>query len=219
MTWLQGGPFLEISFLLIPESDRQSFVDYILTSLKSFTPTVELAIAESELKEKITEFNVGYPYDEQNPNSIFLHSTKIPVYVDTDEKRKSILSIEQISDKLIVVDFWFYGDELDAPEWNQKGITESQVLVFHNFLHKLFDEFDFIIGTVGCEVSVTDVFDTDEGWPNEKYNLDNIDTDFLEGDNYFTLIIVNKKHIDLKDINGLMTVGQKQTLERKKYGA
>jgi hypothetical protein len=49
---------------------------------------------------------------------------------------------------------------------------------------------------MGYEVSVTDVFDTDETWPNEKYNLDNINKQLLRGDNYFDLIIANKKHVD-----------------------
>jgi hypothetical protein len=105
MTCLQGRPFLEVSFLLTLESDRRAIVDNILTKLKSLVPTVEFAITESELKEKRTEFNIGYPYDDQNPNSIIQHSIQIPVYVDNDDKRKSILSLRQISDKLVAIDF------------------------------------------------------------------------------------------------------------------
>ncbi|MCA6380815.1 MAG: hypothetical protein IM602_17905 [Cytophagales bacterium] len=193
MTWLQGGPFLEISFLLTLDSDRQSFADNILTKLKTVTPTVEFAISERDLSEKINKFNIGYRYDDQDPNSILLHSAEIPVYVKTDEKRKSILSMRQISDRLVAIDFWFFGSELDAPEWNQKGITKNQMPIFKNLLHRLLDTFDFIVGTVGYEVSVTDLFDTKKSWPDEQYNLDNIDNRLVQGDNYFTLIIDNKK--------------------------
>ena len=111
MTWLQGGPFLEVSFLLTIDSNRQSFADRILSRLKSFKPAVEPAITETELKEKISEFNIGYPDDDKDPKSKFYHSTQIPVYVNTDEKRKAILSLRQVSDKLATVDFWFFASE------------------------------------------------------------------------------------------------------------
>lgn len=212
MTWLEGGPFLEISFLLTLELDRQSFFDNIVTKLKSFKPTVDFATSETELEEKITEFNIGYPDDEKDRNTKVYHQTQIPIYVDTDVKRKSILSLRQISDKLVAVDFWFFGSKWDAPEWNQVGITNEQLPIFKDFLSKLFDTFDFVIGTVGYEVSVTDLFDTDDTWPDEKYSLDNINRQSLQVDNYFSLIVANKKYIDLHDINRVLTKGQRQTI-------
>lgn len=212
MTWLQGGPFLEVSFLLTLDLDRQSFIDNILTKLKSFKPTVDFVTTETELKEKIIEFNIGNPDDDKDANSKVYHQTQIPIYVDTDVKRKSILSLRQISDKLVVVDFWFYGSEFDAPEWNQIGVTNEQLTIFKDFLNKLFDTFDFIIGTVGYEISVIDLFFTGDTWPNEKYNLDNIKRQSLQVDNYFSYIVANKKHIDLHDINGVLTTGQRQTI-------
>jgi hypothetical protein len=92
-----------------------TFVDNILTKLKSFKPTVDFAITETELKEKITEFDIGYPYDDKDPNTKVYHQTQIPIYVDTDVKRKSILSLRQVSYKLVAADFWFFGSEWDAP--------------------------------------------------------------------------------------------------------
>ena len=212
MNWLQGGPFLEISFLLTLELDRQSFADNILTKLKSFKPTVDLATTEEELKEKITEFDIGYPDDDQDTNSKVYHQTQIPIYVDTDVKRKSVLSLRQVSNKLVAVDFWFFGSEWDAPEWNQVGITNEQLPIFKDFLNKLFETFDFVIGTVGYEVSVTDLFDTGDTWPNENYNLDNINKQSLQVGNSFSLIVANKKYVDLHDINRVLTAGQRQTL-------
>mgnify|MGYP001767539963 CR=1 FL=1 len=212
MNWLQGGPFLEISFLLTLELDRQSFADNILTKLKSFKPTVDLATTEEELKEKITEFDIGYPDDGQDTNSKVYHQTQIPIYVDTDVKRKSVLSLRQVSNKLVAVDFWFFGSEWDAPEWNQVGITNEQLPIFKDFLNKLFETFDFVIGTVGYEVSVTDLFDTGDTWPNENYNLDNINKQSLQVGNSFSLIVANKKYVDLHDINRVLTAEQRQTL-------
>ena len=123
------------------------------------------------------------------------------------------MSLTQISNKLVAVDFWFFASEWDAPEWNQVGITYEELPIFKDFLNKLFDTFDFVIGTVGYEVSVTDLFDTGDTWPNEKYNLDNINRQSLQVDNYFLLIIANKKHIVLIDTNRVLTIGQRQILE------
>jgi len=214
MTWLQGEPFLEISFLMTLELDRQSFVDNLLNKLKSFKPSVELATIETELKEKIREFNIGYIDDDKDTNSIVYHSTQIPVYVDTDGNRKAILSLRQVSDKLVAFDFWFFASEWDAPEWNQRGISKNQHPVFKDFLNNLFDTFDFIIGTMSYENSVTELFNTTDTWPNEKYNLDNINIQSLQVDNYFSFIIANKNQIDLQDIKGLRLNGQKQTLDK-----
>ncbi|WP_293300248.1 hypothetical protein [Pedobacter sp. UBA4863] len=217
MTWLQGGPFLEISFLLTLELDRHSLADNILTTLQSFKPAVDFATTETELKEKVSEFEIGYLDNDKDPTSKVYHQTQIPIYVDIDGKRKSILSLRQVSNKFIAVDFWFFGSELDAPEWNQQGITIDQLPFFQDFLNILFDRFDFVIGTVGYEVSVTDLFVTNETWPNEKYNLDNINKQSLQVDNYFSLIIANKKYVDLHGTNGVFTTGQKQTLGKEKY--
>lgn len=209
MTWLQGGPLLEISFLLTLDTDREIFVETILTKLKSFSPTVEIAATGKLIKEKVEEFHYGYRDNEQDPNSIMHHSTQIPIYMDIDGKRKSILAFEQISSRLIEVSFWFFGSEFDVPEWNQKGITEKQIPSFKNVLHNLFETFDFTIGTIGYEVSTTDLFDTEDVWPSEKYNLDNIKRRALKGDNYFLTIIANKNHIVLQDIDGVQTNVQK----------
>jgi hypothetical protein len=219
MIWLQSGPFLEISFLLTLDLGRPSFVNRILTKLKSFKPTVEHVATEAELKEKINEFNIGYPFDDKDPNSKVLHQIEIPVYVEIDVKRKSVLSLRQVSGKLVAVDFWFYGSESDAPEWNQVGITEKQLPIFKDLLFKLFDTFDFVLGTVAYENSVTDLFDIAVGWPDEKYKIENISRQLLQSDNYFLLIIANKKHIDIQEISGTRTIGYRQTLEKEKYSA
>jgi hypothetical protein len=209
MSWLQGGPFLEVSFLMVLEADRQTFVDNFFDKLKTFTPAVEFATPENDLQEKLLEFNVGYPDDETDPNSKFYHQTQIPVYVDIDGKRKSVLSLRQISQKLVAIDFWFFGEESDASEWNQKGITENQIPLFTDMLHRLFDTFHFLIATVGYENSVTDLFVTNETWPHEEYSRDNINTSLVQVNDYFTAIIADKNFVALKGIKDIKVVGDK----------
>lgn len=217
MTWLKGGPFLEISFLLTLELNRKSLAENILTKLKSFKPEVDFATTETGLIEKVSAFEIGYHDDDKDTSSKVYHQTQIPIYIDIDGKRKSILSLRQISNKLIAVDFWFYGSELDAPELNQKGITINQLPFFQDFLNTLFDTFDFVIGTMGYEISVTDLFDTNETWPNENYNLDNINKQLMQVDNYFLMIIANKKYVDLKGTNCVFTTEEKTNSRKNKY--
>ncbi len=215
MAWLRGGPILEISFLLPLGEDRRRFVDNLLVTFQSFTPVVELAASEEEVAEIIAAFDRGYPDDEDDPESKVSHSIQLPVYVHTDGKRKAVLSLQQLSGQLAAVDFWFFASVWDAPEWNQRGITKSQLPIFGNLLHRLFDAFDYIIGTMSYEYSVTNLFDRAGSWPDESYHPDNIKKQLLLGDHHFILIIANKKHIDLTDRNELRTDGQKQILEAK----
>lgn len=213
MTWLQGGPFLEVSFLMMRSTDRLLFITDILTKLKAFVPTIEIAASENELKEKVKEFEIGYPDDENDLNSKVYYQTQIPIFVDVVEKRKSTLSFRQVSKQLVAVDFWFFGSKWDAPEWNQHGITESQLPAFKLFLDSLYDTFQFPIGTLGYENSVTDLFDTSEGWPNEVYNLESINMQLVQVGNYFLYIVANRLYVDLHGTNGLKIAGQKQVLE------
>ena len=87
-------------------------------------------------------------------NSKIYHQVEIPVFVDTDGKRKSVLSLRQVSDKLVAVDFWFFGSEWDEPELEQRGVTENPIQLFKDMLNNLFNSFQFAIGTLGYENSV-----------------------------------------------------------------
>ena len=213
MSWLQGGPFLEISFAMVPETDRRSFADNILSKLRLFTPTIEFAIPSIDLQEKIDKFVEGYPDNEVEPNATVYHQVQIPVFVDLDGKRKSMLALEQISSKLIVVDFWFFGSVHDAPEWGQKGIKQDQIHLFKDMLHRLYETFHFAIGTVAYENGVTAFFDTSEGWPHESYRLENVNKAFVQLDHDFITIIVNKNYIQLEGRKDIEVIGDKMVLD------
>lgn len=196
------------------ETGRQTVINAVLSRIKSVKPTVTIALSEAQISEKIEKFCIGYLDNEHDPQSVRYHSTQIPVYINTDGNRKSILALEQISSTLVQINFWLFGSELDAPEWNQRGITETDFPVFKEFLHNLFDKFDFIIGTLGYEVSATDLFDTEDGWPSEKYSLDNLKRNAFEAGDHFLMIAVNKKYLDLTDVDGVVTSENKQIREK-----
>jgi len=187
-----GGPFLEVSFLYFLHTDYNSAIENILSELKSLNVKVDFAISDNELDQKIKEFVIGYPDEHSDPNTFFYHATEIPIFIETDGHRKASLHIRQVSQTLLAVDLLFFGSTHDAPEWNQRGITDDQLPIFKTLLDNLYDKFHFPLGSVGYESFVTDLFDVSEGWPSEKYIPENFR---LKGD--FVYIISDKLYVDL----------------------
>lgn len=213
MIWIHGGPLLEVSILLPLETGRIPFAKNVVEKLRSMTPSVSFAITESELQEKINEFNVGYPVDANDQESTICHRLEVPAYVASDESRKAVIHLGQISDTLVTIDFSFFGAEEDQLENDQRGVSEEHIPFFKHLLDRMYDTFDFVVGTIGYDTTVTTVFDTSEGWPSDAYDLHNIDLQLIHGDSRYTYVIVNKEYIDAHDIRGMVTVGQKQTIE------
>lgn len=172
--WLQGGPFLEVSFILENNIERKTFIKDFFNKLKNIPQKFEMKI--NDLNKEINKFSKGYPYDENNPNTDQIHSIKIPLIVNISGERKSLLFFEEISENTIQVNFCFFGESFDAPEWNQKGIRESDMPEFKKFLLSLYEVFEFPIGVSSVENDCVLLFyDCNETWPNECYNLTNID--------------------------------------------
>ena len=84
--WLQGGPFLEVSFLLELKEKKTKTVQDIINNLSKVTNKIE--IVDENVDEIIDFFNRGYPYDEEDPHTINLHSLKLRLYVYLLRKRR-----------------------------------------------------------------------------------------------------------------------------------
>ncbi|MGY5343151.1 hypothetical protein ACXFAU_11955 [Paenibacillus glucanolyticus] len=167
MAWLQGGPLLEVSFI-IEEIDIKS----IISNLKTLP---DVSLIEEDISDKENLFEVGYKYDEDDPSSYRIHSINLNLFVEINGKRKSVLLISKVATETILIDFCFYGSEIDAHEWNQKGIQEGEYKYFVNFLSSLLDHFQGIIGTVAIEKDVLELISLEHTYPNEIYRYDKID--------------------------------------------
>ena len=171
--WLQGGPFLEVSFILENNNEREKFIHEFFAKLKNIPQ--EFQIKTDTLDDKINEFSKGYPYDEKDPNTYQVHSLEIPLLINVSGERRSKLCFEEISKNTIQINFCFFGDENDAPEWNQKGIQDKDMPEFTKFLSALYEVFEFPIGAIAEENDcVSSFFECGEWWPNECYKLHNI---------------------------------------------
>jgi len=191
--WLQGGPFLEVSFLLELKEQKTKTIQDIINKLSKITNKVE--IVDKNVDEIIDFFDKGYPYEEEDPQTNYIHSSRFRLYVYLSRKRKATLQIEMVSSNAIMADFWFYGDEFDAPEWDQIGIKKEEFTDFTNFLKELYSVYEFKIGGIAIEEDVLELFGFSETYPNECYRYENVSPDhFLQEPSHFIDIIWSEKY-------------------------
>lgn len=218
LSWIKGGPFLEVSFLLELKTSRQEFIGRILTDLTKVSPRVEVVLTETDLAKLKDDFVKGYPVDEKDENSAKIHSVSIPAYIHFSEMRRAYIRIQQISDDLGNISFDFFGSAWDAPEWGQKGVKDTDLPIFVDLLKKLFETFTFPLGTIGFEYDSTDLFSIDECWPSSGYDLAKLDKARIEkiDDTDFIYILVNKSFTLLPAVQKAEDSEKYLLLERSK---
>ncbi|WHX98445.1 hypothetical protein [Neobacillus sp. DY30] len=139
--------------------------------------------------------------NEEDPKSIYLHSLRLRLYVYLSRKRKATLQIEMVSLNALMVNFWFYGDEFDEPEWDQIGIKKEEFTGFTSFLKELYSVYEFKLGGIAIEEDVLELFGFDETYPNECYRYENVSPDyFLKEPSPFLNIIWSEKYKKLSQI-------------------
>ncbi|SFB06193.1 Protein of unknown function [Cohnella sp. OV330] len=186
MTWLRGGPFLELSFI-IKEPAR---IEDIFSELEKTTVKIEVHVTP----ELVQQYYKGYPYDEKASNSVMIHKATISLTVHTTRQRNALLLVEKISSELISFSMCFFGSAFDAPEWNQPGIMDEEVDEFVSLLISLHKEIKFSLGCLAYEEDIKGLFDTEEVYPSEKYVISNLNIK----DNFqkFQAIIMKKTLLD-----------------------
>ena len=88
----------------------------------------------------IQQFYEGYLYDEDDPHSVKKHQITINLTVHTTRKRRALLLVEKISSGLLSYSICFFGDTIDAPEWNQTGVRHDELDEFISLLISLYRE-------------------------------------------------------------------------------
>jgi hypothetical protein len=198
--WLRGGPFIEVSFLLELKENKSKTVKKIINKLSEVPTKIE--VVDHNIDEIIDYFDKGYPYDDENPQSPYIHSLKIRLFVDLPRRRKASLLIDKISSDSILIDFCFFGDEVDVPEWDQIGIRKDEYNDITNFLIELYSVYQFKIGGVSCEEDIKFLFETIKEYPNECFRFNKVDPDyFLNNPSYFNVILWNEKYKNLNEFN------------------
>ncbi len=157
---IQGGPLLEVSFLLQTYRDaplsRFQLVDNFFQKLNSLRISHE--IVADELEVRFQQFHDGYPSDENDPEAPFVHHIIVPFRFFFPESRKANLYIDELGPQNFLVSFTFYGSKFDAPEWDQRSVLKKDVKKFVRLLQELFILFRFPLGCVAYESDCTDLF-------------------------------------------------------------
>ena len=174
MNWLQGGPYYEFSFLVRNKRNKESLLKEILESLTNRV-NVKIVDSPNQLTEKVDSFVKGYE-DE----GILRRSIDINSVIQIEGNRKSRIFIEELSEELMKLNFWFYGSEYDAEEWNQIGIKENHKPKFRELFQLIKKELNPILGTIAYEEDCSELFDTGELIPNENYKLQNLNLQYIK---------------------------------------
>ncbi|MDQ1234348.1 hypothetical protein QE450_001846 [Paenibacillus sp. SORGH_AS306] len=185
MDRLQGGPFLEISFLMF-ESES---IQVILDKLCDLPIKIEMHMTTDLLQA----FHKGYLYDEQDSNSRRIHQICVPLNVHTSRTRRSDLYIQRIANNSLCFSMCFYGSSTDVSEWNQIGIKYSELDEFTALLVQIFEKLEFVAGGVAIEQDATFMFDSNLEYPHQEYELTQLTIQsVLRNMNSFYSIVVNK---------------------------
>lgn len=185
MNRLQGGPFLEVSFLI----DEYDPIQVILAKLCDLPIKIEMKITTDLLQA----FDTGYLYDEQDSNSKKIHQLHLHLNVHTNRHRASDLYIERIAENSLCCSLCFYGDEEDNIEWNQIGIASSEIQEFTSLLVQIFEKLEFVAGVVAIEQDAKFMFDSHKEWPDQEYELTklNIQSIMRNANSFYTIIVNN----------------------------
>jgi hypothetical protein len=194
MTWLQGGPFLEIS-LITEEVD----INDLITKISHHNC---VNIIDENIEEKMNQFKAGYLFDEEDSNSRRIHTIRLNIFVELLGKRKSLLFIERVAEKTFLLNFCFFGSEFDAPEWEQKGIQEDEYHHFVSFLSELLKYLQGFAGAVAIENDILGLISENHTRPNNAFSYKKINPTELmkkgEQNNYYIAVgikSVEKIHI------------------------
>ncbi|TWT27317.1 hypothetical protein [Planomicrobium sp. CPCC 101110] len=170
--WLQGGPFLEVSFLLELEAGKKEAARSLIRELSALSTAI--SFADEDIDELIAAFVEGYPSDEENPKSPRIHSLLLRIKVDVAGLRKAILQVEQLSTNALLANFWFYGSQFDDPAHNQRGIKTENLEGFERLLIELYASFNFKAGGISIEQDISDLFNCEATSPSEHYRFENL---------------------------------------------
>ncbi|WP_336776832.1 hypothetical protein [Paenibacillus sp. MMO-58] len=130
MSWLQGGPFLEVSFIMNDPTEMENIVSKL--------ENCDVRIEVHNPPEYLQQYYEGSLYDENDTNSVMIHQITLNLTVHTARLRRALLLVEKISSGLVSFSICFYGATTDAPEWNQPGVKGEELDEFIHLLISLY---------------------------------------------------------------------------------
>ncbi|WP_271766696.1 hypothetical protein [Aquimarina algiphila] len=168
MNWLQGGPFYELSFLIKNSRNKVKLINDLVLLFNKID-VIEFVEPEKIIKSKIESYiqkheTIGLI------RRVFDTNTKINVA----GMRKSRLHIQELSEELVKINFWFYGSTFDADEWNQVGLKLKDKPKFKLLFNVLKIKINPILGTIAYEEDCSGLFNTSQSPKSSDYSLNKL---------------------------------------------
>lgn len=138
-------------------------------------PNFEIVTPTDELNDLIELYVKGDKADGKVYRSIDINTQ-----IEISGNRKSRFFIQELSDELLKINFWFYGSQYDVEEWNQQGLNEIDKPEFRNFFKFIKEKINPILGTIAYEEDCSELFETVETSPSEFYKLANLQLDKIK---------------------------------------
>ncbi len=201
MNWLQGGPYYELSFLIQNQEDKKNLIKEIMAKINQ-SSRFKIVFQSEELEELIELYVNGDKVDGK-----IYRSLNINTQIKISGNRKSRLFIQELSDELLKVNFWFYGSRYDAEEWNQIGLKDIDKPEFRDFFNFIKNNLNPILGTIAYEEDCEELFSTEEISPSQFYSTKN-----LSLENITERVNRNVNEYELCWVNGQI-FGQNENLE------
>lgn len=162
--WLQGGPFLEVSFIIPITDPRSVLLPNLIDRLK--LSKFRIYFDNEAVENAISSFG--------NDSAGF---AKIHFEMLFPEKRRGDLFIEEIAiGKALQITLSFYGgnEKLDYP--GHPALKEEDMQNFSLLLRSLYPVFRFPLGSVAFETGCKDLISLpDKTLPDDSYSPENID--------------------------------------------
>lgn len=189
--WLQGGPLLEVGFLVELMTSREEFLSKFVDKLEQTTPKVAIVSQPTDLNQSKEEFLNGYPWDPEDENTVYVHSWEALARVRFGEERESLIKVNQISDTLVHVNIYFWGGHDDG--WGQKGVKNNDLLDFVLFLKSWAYFCKFLVGTIGFGAYAPFLFSSQECWPHPDFDRKHLTAEVMEANsNQFIFVLARK---------------------------
>jgi hypothetical protein len=172
---IHGGPYLEVSFLLIQNIDlKYDFIKNFLKRLESLS--ISFQFTSPELHNTIIkDYDEGYLDNPEDLNSTRYHTANFPLVMNFKKQRHTNLKIDLVGPSTVQFDFIFYGGEFDEPEWDQFGIRAEDFPEFVSFFEELQKIYTFELGIIGYEIDCTMIFEGNLCIPSEWLVINKFD--------------------------------------------
>lgn len=201
MSWLQGGPYYELSFLILNSPEKKRFLQELISNLGQLT-AIDWVPDKEALEKIIDDYVVGAEDDGMIYRMIDIHA-----FISVSGKRKARVFVAELSDEFVKVNFWFFGSIYDVAEWNQAGIRKEDKPAFRDFFHVVRELFNPIAGTIGYEEDCQELFDTTHAFPHPSYSSSHLTLEHIR-----TLIANETNPFEYAWLNGA-TFGLQEDLE------